>query len=116
MKFLKFFLLKIAISSPIDSVTSWKSTIVFRTREEIETFLIGICCIAVHKIFDFQLVTLPIEYKDADFKFDMSQSNENIEWNSDWEYIWKQLTNQTEAQAPSEDDQVWYDVTVDDRK
>jgi len=56
----------------------------------------------------------PIEIFNAtDFKYEVGHSNEIIEWNSDWEYIWKQLTNQSEDQVPSEDEQIWYDVTVD---
>ena len=41
---------------------------------------------------------------------------EYIEWNPEWESIWRQLTNQTEEvyQDHGEDDQMWYDVTADE--
>ena len=53
----------------------------------------------------------PVVYNATDFQYEVGH-NENIEWNSDWEYIWNQLTDQTEDQIP-ENEQIWYDVTVD---
>ena len=55
---------------------------------------------------------------DSDAVFDRSEGSggEYIEWNPEWESIWRQLTNQTEEvyHYEGEDDQIWYDVTVDD--
>ena len=54
---------------------------------------------------------------DSDISFDRSEGSggEYIEWNSEWESIWRQLTNQTEEvyHYENDDDQIWYDVTVD---
>ena len=63
---------------------------------------------------------LQIKYNCESDYLDIERSEgsggEYIEWNPEWESIWRQLTNQTEEvyQDHGEDDQMWYDVTADE--